>query len=678
MFKSRSSYIFSIVILLIIPGWSHTEEAPLYKAIVDNSRVFWEQEAFNDFHTAVNMYKINGLLPNRLEAIVGNDKTKQQKAVEFAKGVRPRIPDRVKNLMSDVLNLKKNGDIGCCCSNREREFYKDMSLCEFAVRLFAGRAYVFYNKNDQYLTCDHNGKKIAGNDDPGWKNTPGVYKATLVGTDSEIEGAHLETMLSYHEIEIAALCGLSSKNFCINDGGRMSKFKKNEYVEEVLIGAMVAPRLGEKKGFMEEKHMIVTQEQNTAEKGYGKDGNDELLKIWAKFYDEKYFWLYQEADENNPKKAVKTKNNDGSITYINGPDRFDMLMNENSLQLGYLDTQIYNKRLAISIEEQFIDACERMNNPYIHLCGLGLGAWLATPPHLKTRSYDNSSCKAQIIEILNVCDQLLDDERFAKIKAIDVSWFPEEPMQDLIGSRFIERLQGKHPNVDIMVSKRDIFAPLPENHKDKELFVIFPWDGGSYISNEFFLGSLKSTVDSDVGRSSTATELMNPEINPYLIPKIIKVMIDWMKLKGMSIDEQLKEVPSIIKKYAAHDAIENQMLECWYEISGGISVSPSKAKIVTARKTSSSSSSSSSSNEDAETVKQAKDKEKKKEVVVERIETTGKNNLDATKKDTTINPASSSLKNKLMCGLAFFGVAGFLAWLCYKNNGLPIPMLCAS
>ena len=79
---------------------------------------------------------------------------------------------------------------------------------EFINRLITKRPLMFMTERDQYLL--RNGKRGSG----GFE---------IIGTDTECAPLVLEDYLSYDEMQIAALIGVSSPTYFINNGSRTNK-----------------------------------------------------------------------------------------------------------------------------------------------------------------------------------------------------------------------------------------------------------------------------------------------------------------------------------------------------------------------------------------------------------------------------------------------------------------------
>ncbi len=187
-----------------------------------------------------------------------------------------------------------------------------MNIHQFIDRLVTKRAVVFYKQFDSYLLRD--GCRGAGK----WK---------LIGTDKE-SNVSISNYLSYDELLISALCGISSPTHFINNGYRQNcgewpsfSDRHNYPLNGIYIG-LVGARF-EKQNCMENALMLVNKKQNINSNGYGKydddnkqftldeelndemfmkrvansctsDGNKIIWRVFERFYSRNYFPTYAE------------------------------------------------------------------------------------------------------------------------------------------------------------------------------------------------------------------------------------------------------------------------------------------------------------------------------------------------------------------------------------------------
>ena len=314
---------------------------------------------------------------NRIDSIAGDNKEKQRKIVNQANNVRPIIYVPVMNMIRKFIALKK--EYG---TSIEQKFYASMSESEFIDRLLAKRPLMFMTEADTYVL--RNGQKGYG----GFET---------IGTIQQKSPLILEDYLSYDEMQIAALLGVSVPTFFINNGSRNNSAipgVSGTFEEEGIYIGLVGARF-EKPGLMEWQHMVITPEQNNANNGYGPKADPsnpktKLLALWAELYGEAF-------------ATFKQAQADVSGRYI-------------SLRIPeYLDSVMYKKRMKMVIEPFLVDANERGKttgkNVYCHVVGLGLGVWQKT------------SVQAKLM--LEVYADIIKSEReLFYISDINFSWFP--------------------------------------------------------------------------------------------------------------------------------------------------------------------------------------------------------------------------------------------------------------
>lgn len=429
-------------------------------------RLGYSFETFDSLHQkSVNFAKQISFSTsnNRIESIASKDPSKKSVIVQQANAVRPIVDSKVLSLINNFLSYKKQYGIAV-----EQSVYKNMDVSSFIDRLLTKRPLMFMTKSDLYLLRD--GKK-------------GETEFELVGTRLEKEYLGLDEYLSYDEMQISSLIGVSVPTFFINNGSRHNKGKlglKGEYQEIGVYTGLVGARF-EKPGLMEWQHMIITPEQNTECNGYGL--NDEalvrnrLLDIWAEFYWE-HFPTFLEVQDDVHGRYIKLSSS------------------------MYLNVSIYKKRLKMVIKPFLIDANDRAEeqhtHAYCHVVGLGLGVWQI------------SSLQAKLM--LEVYDEVIHECSLDNISDIDFSWFPDEytPCGSVGHMQFI---QTNGNCLRIHFSKRDPTDKLLGTDENKLLVAMYAWDGNSYPGNEYWDGQLTASGDPAAACCSTIAELQNPLIN---------------------------------------------------------------------------------------------------------------------------------------------------------------------
>jgi len=410
---------------------------------------------------------------NRIAIIAQNNPEKQQEIIQQAQHVHPIIHKKVLGLITNFLKLKK--EYG---SEIEKKVYKEMDSSQFINRLLTKRPLTFWNPSDDYLL--RNGVKGQGG-----------FEA--IGTSQQKAPLILDEYLSYDEMQISALLGVSVPTFFINNGSRNNSGipgAHGTFEEKGIYVGLVGTRF-EKPGLMEWQHMIITPEQNTTKNGYGINADQnspktKLLKIWSDFY-ETTFATFEDATHDTTGRYVKIGNN------------------------SYLDTIVFKKRLAIVIEPFLVDAHERgkqvNKKVYLHCVGLGLGVW-AYP----------SANKLQAQLMLDVYQEILTRRKdLDHISDINFSWFPTTELHCCGASNETsepQKAQKIMNDITIRFSKRNPADKLTGKDKEKLLVAMYAWDGNAYPGNEYWVGALTASGDPAAACCSTIAELQNPLINP--------------------------------------------------------------------------------------------------------------------------------------------------------------------
>lgn len=375
---------------------------------------------------------------------------------------RPIYPKALDALMDEFLELKR-----ALGSPVEQSLYKDMNREDLLSRLLKKRPLAFLNPTDQFLL--KTGQR-------------GFGAFELIGKNYEREPLKLESLLSYDEMAISALIGVSSPTCFINRGHRDNggeKSLREDYEKTGFYIALVGARF-ERPGLMEHSHIVIGPKQNTVDNGYGaseiKNERRALLQLWAQFYNESHFPLYSEIDGQDSR-------------YIKLWDR------------RFLDTILYQRRIQLSLSLFFHEANDRgltENKPvYAHIVGLGLGLWELDP--------------AQGQLLVDAAGKALQSLENSCIATVNLSWFGD--VTHCLGVPSGECLDCGERSVEILFSRRDPAAKLEGKDADSLLVAMYAWDSNAYPGNEFWLGSLTASGDAAAASCSLIAYSQNPDLN---------------------------------------------------------------------------------------------------------------------------------------------------------------------
>jgi len=157
------------------------------------------------------------------------------------------------------------------------------------------------------------------------------------------------------------------------------------------------------------------------------------------------------------------------------------------------------------VEPFMLDADRRAaaagRRAYVHLVGLGLGAW--------------GLHDAQGALMVDAYADILSTLKLPHVDTIDFSYFPDNVCQcggASSGNVFVSAVPETRPT--IVFSRRNPAEPLPPSPEPLLLVAMYAWDGNSYPGNEYWVGSLSASGDPAAACCSTITLLQNPEVNP--------------------------------------------------------------------------------------------------------------------------------------------------------------------
>lgn len=338
-------------------------------------------------------------------------------------------------------------------SDIERSLYMSLSWRQLIIRLVEKRPLAFLTASDTTMLRD------------GTQIPSAASYWDKVGTPEEVytEDIFLEEYLSYDEMMLSALVGVSGPSYFINDGNRNNRARpgaSGTFEERGVIIGLVGARF-ERPDRMEATYILPPVENPRM--------HPELLGIWQKFL------------------GIQPTDPDTTFNEV-----------------------AYQARIRITAEMLLWEANRRAGDvskkAYVHIVGLGLGVWQV----MKEQAQLYVEVFAQIVE-----------ERGAELTALgtlDFSWI-DVTFED----RKRMREAGEAHGIDVVFSKRNPAKKLPHEKADQLLVLSYAWDSNSFPGNEYWFGHLSASGDPAAACMSTIAELHNPVINEDFLQRITRL-----------------------------------------------------------------------------------------------------------------------------------------------------------
>ncbi|KAI7225807.1 hypothetical protein KC330_g9030 [Hortaea werneckii] len=313
------------------------------------------------------------------------------------------------------------------------------------ARLIEKRPLVFMGSSDYTVLRD--GSRIPGNSCKEWDRN---------GTDEQHQNQvlTLEEYLSYDEIMLGSLIGVSGPSYFINDGGRYNfgepggpgTFEPRGYIVG-LVGARF-----ERKDRMDDALMTPSKTEPRM--------HPQLRKAFYDFF-----------------RCTK----DESVSF---------------------DVEMYKARMSITAEILLLEADLRAqevgsgHKARVYVVGLGLGVWQHHPKQAEWY-IDTFAC-------------LLESLDLSHIGTVEFAYISNVPS---ITQDHITKTAAKK-GIKVLFSKRNPAAKLPTEDNGELLVLSYAWDGNAFPGNEYWNGSLCGSGDPAAACMSTIGELHNPLVNP--------------------------------------------------------------------------------------------------------------------------------------------------------------------
>lgn len=325
---------------------------------------------------------------------------------------------------------------------------------------------------------------------------------TDAGYGSPANPESLRNYITRDEGSLASMISVVSKTF-FTESGNMHIISNEAHQQEGVVIGNVAPRLHQSQS-IDYKTMIITQQQNTTENGYGPEALDGIenrhLKLWAKFYKQpnNRFPTYQEASD-----AIE----EGSQDYL-------------ALGNGkILNVNAYKERMKAVLLPMFAEANEKAENEgkaaFIRMFGLGTGVW-------------GVNRRIQEKLILEICNDIIENNDLPNISDLEFSYFtgltPADQVLGDVGNG--EDLAVNGNNIKIHFASHAPAKKLTGNNQDKLLVTNYAWNDNAYPGNTYWLGNTYGNSDSAMARCSDICELHNIQVNPYICAQNLHIAFE--------------------------------------------------------------------------------------------------------------------------------------------------------
>ncbi|KAI0477982.1 hypothetical protein F4859DRAFT_44013 [Xylaria cf. heliscus] len=336
-------------------------------------------------------------------------------------------------------------------SSAERAVYHVRWTWQHQIaRLVEKRALVFLGRDD--FTVLRSGKQIGGAHEE-WD---------CVGTEEERSNRHLflRDYLSYDEIMLSSLIGVSGPSFFINDGRRDNNGRVDragDFEPRGVIVGLVGARF-ERGDRMDSTYVLKSPR--------GARQHPELRDIFFEFF----------GRSKDP-------------------------------ALGF-DDAMYKARIRITADILLTEASRRARDvgkkAHVYVVGLGLGVWAATAD--QTKLYVD----AFLLSLASLGNDL------SHIGTIEFGY-----VKEVLGFKSRTMAFGTSQTaIDVRFTRRNPAVTLCGADANRLLVLSYAWDGNAFPGNEYWIGSLSATGDPAAACMSTIGELHNPMINPGLLNRI--------------------------------------------------------------------------------------------------------------------------------------------------------------
>ncbi|KAI1496959.1 hypothetical protein F5X99DRAFT_45771 [Biscogniauxia marginata] len=355
--------------------------------------------------------------------------------------IHSRFPDLVQRFLD---HKRVHG------STYEKALYTDSWTWQQQVtRLIAMRPLVFMGSGD-FTVC---------RDGTYPRNPSKEWDRVGTAAESKNQFLSLQEYLSYDEMMLGSLVGVSGPSFFINNGCRdnyATLGKSGTFEPRGIIIGLVGARF-ERPDRMDSVH-ILRRATNPRQ-------HPELTQIFEQFFG-------SARDERA---------------------RFDIPM--------------YKARMRIPIDMLLLEANERAEaagkDAYVYVVGLGLGVW----------QFDSRQTTAYVECFVDALVALA--SKLTHIATIDFAWITVHNATRRLVEGVVEPL-----GIAVKFTQRNPAARLVRAEQNQLLVLSYAWDSNAFPGNEYWQGGLGSSGDPAAACMSTIGQLHNPLYNPGFLQRI--------------------------------------------------------------------------------------------------------------------------------------------------------------
>jgi hypothetical protein len=356
--------------------------------------------------------------------------------------IHPRYPA----LLKSFLDYKRTHG-----SSHEKTLYATLTWQQLAGRFIHARPLAFVGSWDATILRD--GTDLTSHAYQEWDRN---------GTDSQHLNSHLtlENYLSYDEIMLSSLLGVSGPSFFINNGSRGNCARlapEGSYQSRGVILGLVGSRF-ERKHRMDSVHILPPPSAEHASRSIQDPAISAMIQAFF----------------SAPRDVTQD-----------------------------FDVPMYKARSRITADMFLLEAnaraAEAGKKAWAYVVGLGLGVW---------QYYQQQ--RELYVEVFGQAIAELDLAHVGTVEFAYIQNLPAAVQEEVAHA-------GAQKGIRVLFSRRN---PAEKLGGDELLVLSYAWDGNAFPGNEYWSGSLSGSGDPAAACMSTVAELHNPLVNPDFTKRI--------------------------------------------------------------------------------------------------------------------------------------------------------------